>query len=118
MQDPGFVQQCATTWTQMRSGEWSDSSVTAALNSVQASILPAGLRDFARCSNFSLKRLLWVPRQMSLQGIVLAQRDHCSQNAVIGSQSHCPYIKNVLALDILTKKSYCTVAVLQLLLLH
>ena len=28
LQDPGFAQQCATTWTQMRRGERSDSSVT------------------------------------------------------------------------------------------
>ena len=48
MQDPSFVQLCASRWTELRSGAWSDASINATLGSVQTSLLPAGLRDFAR----------------------------------------------------------------------
>ena len=45
---------------------------------------------------------------MSLHQIVFTQKDHCSQNAVLGSQFHCPYIKNVLIASVLISRGYCT----------
>jgi len=48
VQDPSFVQLCASRWTQLRGSQWSDSSIAAALADVQGSILPAGLRDFTK----------------------------------------------------------------------
>ncbi|DBB02648.1 TPA: hypothetical protein ACH3X3_011616 [Trebouxia sp. C0006] len=82
--DPSFVQLCTSRWTQLRSSQWSDSSITAALADVQGSILPAGLRDFTKwndvllapygatdptafynqaftaASNWTLQRLAWL----------------------------------------------------------
>ena len=48
VQDPSFVQLCTSRWAQLRSSQWSDSSIAAALADVQGSILPAGLRDFTK----------------------------------------------------------------------
>ena len=45
---------------------------------------------------FSLSKLLWSPRKLSLREIVLTQRYYCSQNAVTGSGLCCPYTKSVL----------------------
>ena len=45
---------------------------------------------------------------MSLHQIVLTQGYHCSRDAVIGLQLHCPYIKNVLTTSVLTKTIDCT----------
>ena len=58
-------------------------------------------------SSLSLYRLLWVPTNLSLQQILLTQRDHCSQSAVIGYQWLCPYIEVVLTSSVLTKTVYC-----------
>ena len=44
---------------------------------------------------------------MSQHCIGLTQRYHCSQNAVIGSQSPCPYVENALVLDGLVNSIYC-----------
>ncbi|KAA6420630.1 MAG: hypothetical protein FRX49_09423 [Trebouxia sp. A1-2] len=52
--DPSFVQLCTSRWAQLRSSQWSDSSIAAALADVQGSILPAGLRDFTKWSNVLL----------------------------------------------------------------
>ena len=41
---------------------------------------------------------------MSLHQIVLTQKDHCSQNAVLGSQLPCPYSKSVLISSVLTTR--------------
>ena len=40
--------------------------------------------------------------------IRLAQRDHCSQNAVVGHLWRCPYINIALTLSVLTRRVYCT----------
>ena len=60
-------------------------------------------------SNFSLWRLHWSPRNLSLYQIVLTQGYCYSQNAVIGSQSLCPYIKIVLVKSFLASRSWCTI---------
>ena len=44
--------------------------------------------------------------------IVLTQRDHCSQDAVIGYQWRCPHVKIVLTTSVLTKGVYCTCSVM------
>ena len=51
---------------------------------------------------------------MFLHEIVLTQRDHCSQNAVVGYQCRCPYDDIVLASSVLTKRVYCTILVEQI----
>ena len=48
LQDPAFVQDCVTRWTDMRGGAWSDATVTGALSQVQGYLLPPALRGFAR----------------------------------------------------------------------
>ena len=45
-------------------------------------------------------------REMSLHQIVLIQRCHCSQSAVLGSPLHGPYIENVLITSVLILRDY------------
>ena len=40
--------------------------------------------------------------------ILLTQKYHCSQTAVLGPQLQCPYIENVSILSVLTLRGYCT----------
>ena len=42
---------------------------------------------------------------MSFHQILLTQKYHCNQNAVIGSQLHCPYMKNVRILSVLCQRN-------------
>ena len=44
---------------------------------------------------------------MSLHPVVCTQKCHCSQNALLGSQLHCPYIENVLISSVLTSRDDC-----------
>ena len=48
---------------------------------------------------------------MSLYQVVVAKRYQCNQNAVIGSQSTCRHIENVLTVTVLTKGGYCSLLV-------
>ena len=74
--------------------------------------LPCMDQTCTRYSDFSLKRLLWFPSSWSLHRIVLTKTCHCSQNLVIGHQSPCPYIENVLTSTVFTERSYCVVIAL------
>ena len=44
-------------------------------------------------------------KQMPSHQVVLTQRSHCSQDAVLGSALYCPYMKNVLKSNILTSSA-------------
>ena len=44
---------------------------------------------------------------MSLHGIVFAQRDSCSQNAVIDYKWRCPSIKIVLTVSVISARVDC-----------
>ena len=48
------------------------------------------------------------PNLAPLYQVVPAQRYHCSQNAVIGSQLPCPDIKHVLTLSVPINGEYCS----------
>ena len=56
--------------------------------------------------SFSLQSLLWVSRYLSWFGVVLTQKYHCSQNAVIGSWFWCSYNKSVLIWTVLISLRY------------
>ena len=61
-----------------------------------------------------------LPRRLSLHGVVLTQRDHCSQNAVNGSQLHCPYIHSLLTSRVSLQREVTiqTVKIILALCLH
>ena len=43
----------------------------------------------------------WSPRKLSLHQTIPTQKYHCSQDAALGSQLHCPYSENGLTLSFL-----------------
>ena len=53
-----------------------------------------------------------VTKKVVLISSVLTEEGHCSQNAVIGSQLVCPYIKIVLVQSVLTSGSHCNNSIL------
>ena len=70
-------------------------------------LLQALSRKYMHCTVTSLDDDCFDSHRLSLHKIVVTQGYHFSQNAVIGFQLLCPYIKNVLTMNVFTKKTYC-----------
>ena len=88
---------------------WFDQAVQGAEQSglSQIVIIAAGFDSRAyRLHEAGLQvwRLLWVAKTLPLHHMVLTQRHYCSQNSVIGSQLHCPYMENVLTSSVVTNR--------------
>ena len=58
-----------------------------------------------RC--ISLMRTAYHQENSPYQQFDLTLRYHCSQNAVVGSQLPCPYIKNLLTSSVFSKRNDC-----------
>ena len=52
-----------------------------------------------------------VTTKKVLTSIVLTQKYHCSQNAVLGSQLHCPYVEDGLMSSLLILRDYCSLSI-------